>query len=231
MDIQIKHTTIKFNQHFIGILNSWIVLHTKYMKLNVQRINMISQYALSLLCKATLESSLSSRGYLRIRCTGLMRRAPMSNTTWLSLSRSTSASIHARISSCCSYCHQHKHVKHNHHFLNCFVMFETLMVRMLEKDDDKDDDDWDGDDDWEWWWLRMMMIEDDDDWGWWWLKMMMIEDDDDWGWWLLRMMIMMFGNDDDWGWWLLRMMMLEDDDDWEGWWWLRRMMMLEEDDD
>ena len=32
-----KHTTIKLNQHFIGIF-LWIVLNTKYTKLNVQRI-------------------------------------------------------------------------------------------------------------------------------------------------------------------------------------------------
>jgi len=39
MDFQIKHTTIKFNQHFIGLLYSWIVLLRKNTKLNVQRIN------------------------------------------------------------------------------------------------------------------------------------------------------------------------------------------------
>ena len=41
VDFQIKHGTIKLNQHFVGILNSWIVFPTK---LNVQRIKMISQY-------------------------------------------------------------------------------------------------------------------------------------------------------------------------------------------
>jgi len=35
VDFHIKHTTIKLNQHFFGILNLWIVLPTKYMKLNV----------------------------------------------------------------------------------------------------------------------------------------------------------------------------------------------------
>ena len=35
VDFQIKHTTIQ--------LNHWIVLPTKYTKLNVQRIKMISQ--------------------------------------------------------------------------------------------------------------------------------------------------------------------------------------------
>jgi len=33
------------NIHFIGILNSWIVFSINYMKLNVQRKNMISQFS------------------------------------------------------------------------------------------------------------------------------------------------------------------------------------------
>jgi len=36
VDFQIKYTVIKFNQHFLGILNS------TYTKINVQRIKMIS---------------------------------------------------------------------------------------------------------------------------------------------------------------------------------------------
>jgi len=34
----------KLNQHFVGILNSWIVLPTKYTKLNVQQIKKIFTY-------------------------------------------------------------------------------------------------------------------------------------------------------------------------------------------
>jgi len=34
----------KVNKYFVGILNSWIVLLTKYTKLNVQWIEMMSQY-------------------------------------------------------------------------------------------------------------------------------------------------------------------------------------------
>ena len=41
VNIQIKFTIIKFNQRFVGIVNSWIVIPTKYTKLNVQRIKKI----------------------------------------------------------------------------------------------------------------------------------------------------------------------------------------------
>jgi len=39
---QITLKITKVNKYFVGILNSWIVLLTKYTKLNVQQIKMIS---------------------------------------------------------------------------------------------------------------------------------------------------------------------------------------------
>ena len=44
MDFEIKHKTIKLNQHVFKISNLWIVLPMKYTKLNVQQTNMISRY-------------------------------------------------------------------------------------------------------------------------------------------------------------------------------------------
>ena len=41
---QIIRNITKVNIYFVGILNSCIGLPTKYIKLNVQRIKMISQY-------------------------------------------------------------------------------------------------------------------------------------------------------------------------------------------
>jgi len=42
VDFQIKHTTIKLNQHFVVIFDSRIILPTK---LNIQRIKIILQCA------------------------------------------------------------------------------------------------------------------------------------------------------------------------------------------
>jgi len=44
MDIQIIQINTKSNKYCAGILNLWIVLTTKYSKLIVQQIKMISQY-------------------------------------------------------------------------------------------------------------------------------------------------------------------------------------------
>jgi len=41
---QIILNITKVNKYFVGILNLWIVLPPEYMKFNVQRIKMISQY-------------------------------------------------------------------------------------------------------------------------------------------------------------------------------------------
>jgi len=40
---------IKVNYYFVGIVNSWIALPTKYTKLTVQRKCMISQYLLNIM--------------------------------------------------------------------------------------------------------------------------------------------------------------------------------------
>ena len=42
--IFIKHSTFILNQNSVKILNLWIVLPTKYTKLNVQQIKMILKY-------------------------------------------------------------------------------------------------------------------------------------------------------------------------------------------
>jgi len=41
---QIKHATVNINQYFVGILNSWIVLPTKYTKLNIQQTKMKNDF-------------------------------------------------------------------------------------------------------------------------------------------------------------------------------------------
>jgi len=49
---QIMCSNNNMNKYFIGILNSWIALPTKYMKLNVQRILMIVFQMTSLIFKS-----------------------------------------------------------------------------------------------------------------------------------------------------------------------------------
>ena len=72
VNFQIICTTIKLNQFFVGILNLWIVLSTKYTKLNVQQILMISQY------------TRDSPGILELKTIGYVGRGPKELITVMS---------------------------------------------------------------------------------------------------------------------------------------------------
>jgi len=46
VDFKLLNIT-KVNKYFVGILNSWNVIPTKYTKINVQQIKMISWYVVN----------------------------------------------------------------------------------------------------------------------------------------------------------------------------------------
>ena len=83
---EIKCIITKVNKYFVGYLNTWIALTTKNTKLNVQRIKIISQYAL-LFCFQNSSDCISRKAYynLFVWLTGklISRKAYTNLFVWL----------------------------------------------------------------------------------------------------------------------------------------------------